>query len=68
MPLWLLILILIATVSLFWIAILGAVIFTASARINRANVERDAALKQNFHSKQLLDAYGVKEITIKEDD
>lgn len=64
MPNWLVVVIVVVCVSLIWLALIGALLIKFDKVINAKNKMIKELQKDNIHKQQLLDAYGVKEITI----
>ena len=64
MPSWLAVTLLVVVVSLLWFCILCGVVISCSRRLYVARVKEQIATKRMEQMQQLLDTYGIKEITI----
>ena len=64
METWKLLLLVGGLLTLLFLALIGGIIITAESRIIKKNEEIRNLKKENAHKQQLLDAYGIKEITI----
>ena len=64
MPSWLLVVIVSSVELVILVAIIGALVIVASTRNHKLRNELVKTRKELYHDRQLLDAYGIKEIQI----
>ena len=64
MDFWLQMLILGVVLGMLFITLSGAILIVASSRIQKRDEVIKQLTKENVHKQELLDAYGIKEITI----
>lgn len=64
METWKLLLLVGGLLTLLFLTLIGGIIITAESRIIKKNDEICNLKKENKHKQELLDAYGIKEITI----
>ena len=64
MPHWLEIVIVCVSVSLVWLALLSGIIIKANMVIHRYKVMCDIALEKQKKAQEIINAYGVREMTI----
>lgn len=64
METWLQMLIFGLVLGMLFLTLSGAILITASNRIQKRDEKIRKLTKENEHKQQLLDAYGIKEITI----
>lgn len=64
METWLQMLIFGLVLGMLFLTLSGAILITASNRIQKRDEKIRKLTKENDHKQRLLDAYGIKEITI----
>lgn len=68
METWLQMLIFGVVLGMLFLTLSGAILITASNRIQKRDEKIRKLTKENEHKQQLLDAYGIKEITIRREE
>lgn len=68
MPSWLEVVLLVGITSLFWLALIAGILITCCRRIYVARVRENLANKRAEDMQKLMDSYGIKEITIGDDE